>query len=136
MTPARISRYAQLVLGALAALVLSGCGEQRSAAPAPTQAKLEKIILQTDWYAQPEHGGFYQALVEGYYREVGLDVEILQGGPNAIPTQKVALGTAQFAVGRTDELIIAGATHNPAVRLQSLSLLAGVREQLGVAMPA
>jgi NitT/TauT family transport system substrate-binding protein len=120
MTPSRISRYAQVVLGALAALVLSGCGEQRPAAAAPTQAKLEKVILQTDWYAQPEHGGFYQAQVKGYYREVGLDVEILQGGPNAIPPQKVALGTAQFGVGRTDELIIAAARGIPVVVLAAL----------------
>ena len=37
---------------------------------------------------------------------------------------------------RADELIVAGATHDPAVRLHSLSLLAGLRERLGVALPA
>ena len=120
MNTSRNPIHAGALLAALAAIVLSGCGDQRSSAPAPAQVKLEKVILQTDWYAQPEHGGFYQAQVKGYYRDVGLDVEILQGGPNAIPTQKVALGTAQFAVGRTDELIIAAGRGIPVVALAAL----------------
>lgn len=96
---------------ALAAFALTGCGE-KPAASAPAGAAsgakpLTKIVLQTDWYAQPEHGGFYQALVKGYYREAGLEVQIVPGGPNAIPPQKVALGSAQFSIGRSDELAIA-----------------------------
>ena len=80
----------------------------------------QKIVLQTDWYAQPEHGGFYHALVKGYYREAGLDVEIVQGGPNAIPTQKVALGTTQFAIGRSDDVMIAVGRGIPLVMVGAL----------------
>ncbi len=74
---------------------------------------LRKIILQTDWYAQPEHGGFYQALVKGYYEEAGLDVEIVPGGPNALTIQKVAQGVAHFAIGRSDDIIIAASRQVP-----------------------
>jgi len=42
-----------------------------------------KIIFATNWVAQPEHGGFYQALVDDEYSKCGLDVEIIQGGPNS-----------------------------------------------------
>ena len=42
---------------------------------------LDKISYQTNWRAQAEHGGFYQALATGLYKEAGLDVEIRQGGP-------------------------------------------------------
>lgn len=102
------SRIAWLLPAAAAALALAGCGEKAAAPPAPGAAPaLTKVVLQTDWYAQPEHGGFYQALVKGYYREAGLDVTIAQGGPNSIPTQKVMLGAAQFAIGRSDDLMIA-----------------------------
>ena len=69
MTISRNPILAGALLAALAALVLSGCSDQRSTASAPAQVKLEKVILQTDWYAQPEHGGFYQAQAKGFYRE-------------------------------------------------------------------
>ena len=44
---------------------------------------LEKVSFGTNWVAQGEHGGFYQALADGTYRQFGLDVNIVQGGPNA-----------------------------------------------------
>src|SRR5215813_10496012 len=52
-----------------------------SAASAHAQP-LEKVVFGTNWVAQAEHGGFYQALADGTYRRYGLDVSILQGGPN------------------------------------------------------
>lgn len=42
-----------------------------------------KIIFATNWVAQPEHGGFYQALADDEYSNCGLDLEIVQGGPNS-----------------------------------------------------
>src|SRR5215510_8058794 len=50
-------------------------------APAIAQP-LEKFAFGTNWVAQAEHGGFYQALADGTYRRYGLDVTIVQGGPN------------------------------------------------------
>jgi NitT/TauT family transport system substrate-binding protein len=44
---------------------------------------LDKVAFGTNWVAQAEHGGFYQALADGTYRKYGLDVSILPGGPNA-----------------------------------------------------
>ncbi len=110
--------------GALALVpLLAGCGE-KAASPAGGGAggakPLTKVTLQTDWYAQPEHGGFYQALVKGYYREVGLDVTIEQGGPNSMPVQKVAMGNTQFAIGRSDELAVAAGRGIPVVMLAAL----------------
>jgi NitT/TauT family transport system substrate-binding protein len=43
---------------------------------------LQKVAFGTNWVAQAEHGGFYQALADGTYRKYGLDVTILPGGPN------------------------------------------------------
>ncbi len=42
---------------------------------------LTKVSYQTGWLAQPEHGGYYQALATGLYRDAGLDVDIRKGGP-------------------------------------------------------
>ena len=42
----------------------------------------DKVTFGTNWVAQAEHGGFYQALADGTYKKYGLDVTILPGGPN------------------------------------------------------
>jgi NitT/TauT family transport system substrate-binding protein len=43
--------------------------------------QLDKVRFGTNWVAEPEHGGFYQALADGTYRQYGLDVTIVPGGP-------------------------------------------------------
>jgi NitT/TauT family transport system substrate-binding protein len=42
---------------------------------------LEKLTFSTDWLAETEHGGYYQAQAEGLYRKHGLDVTLKSGGP-------------------------------------------------------
>jgi NitT/TauT family transport system substrate-binding protein len=46
-------------------------------------AALDKVTFGTNWVAEGEHGGFYQALADGTYKKYGLDVTIVPGGPNA-----------------------------------------------------
>jgi NitT/TauT family transport system substrate-binding protein len=53
------------------------------AAGSSSAAALDKITFGSNWVAEAEHGGFYQALADGTYRRHGLDVTILPGGPNA-----------------------------------------------------
>jgi NitT/TauT family transport system substrate-binding protein len=53
---------------------------------------LDKLVFATDWLAQAEHGGFYQALAEGTYRKHGLDVTIRMGGPQVNGLQLLAAG--------------------------------------------
>ncbi len=48
---------------------------------APLAQAADKVVLLTSWYAQAEHGGFYQALATGLYEAEGLDVTIRMGGP-------------------------------------------------------
>lgn len=105
-----IIRITILILASATSLVFISCG---SSSNSESETGLRKIILQTDWYAQPEHGGFYQALVKGYYKELGLDVEIVPGGPNSLGIQKVAQGVAHFAIGRSDDIIIAASRQVP-----------------------
>src|ERR1700744_6235074 len=57
------------------------------------------IRFVTDWKAQAEHGGFYQALAEGLYAAHGLDVKIIQGGPDVNVPQLLAGGAADFGMG-------------------------------------
>jgi len=98
-----------LLLAALAAAVLlGGCGKssepQAAAGAAPA---LEKFRLQLDWYPVAEHGGYFEALVKGYYRDAGLDVTILSGGPGAFPVAAVGTGHVEMALGTCDDAILA-----------------------------
>src|SRR4051812_318550 len=68
---------------------------------------LPKITVQLDWVAEPEHGGFYQAQARGYFKEAGLDVELIPGGPNAFGIQKIATGRAEFAQADSTTTLLA-----------------------------
>jgi NitT/TauT family transport system substrate-binding protein len=70
-------------------------------------AESHPLVLQTNWSAQPEQGGYYQAQARGYFKEAGITVRIDPGGPGAFPLQKVALGQADFGIGRSDDVILA-----------------------------
>ena len=77
MQPALLLRA--LTTGLLAALL--------AAAPTVAQEKdkpqtLDKVSFGTNWVAEAEHGGFFQALADGTYKNYGLDVTIVPGGPN------------------------------------------------------
>jgi NitT/TauT family transport system substrate-binding protein len=93
-------------------LLVPGC---RHSPGAGSQAALTKVTLQADWYPQPEHGGFYTALVKGYYKEEGLDVSIQPGGPYLVPEQQVAVGGAQFGMGASDKTLESVADGQPLV---------------------
>src|ERR1051325_6091094 len=62
----------------LAATLLAFAGALVAAQAQP----LDKVRFGTNWVAEAEHGGFYQALADGTYRKYGLDVTIVPGGPN------------------------------------------------------
>jgi NitT/TauT family transport system substrate-binding protein len=80
-----------------------------------TTPGLTKVTLQADWYPQPEHGGFYTALVKGYYKDEGIDVTIQPGSQYLIPDQQVAVGTAQFGMGSSDRTLESVADGHPLV---------------------
>ena len=56
----------------------------------------EKIVFGTNWRAQAGHGGFYQAVADGTYKRMGLDVEIAQGGPQMNNRPLLATGKIDF----------------------------------------
>jgi len=63
--------------------------------PSGAQA-LDKVTFGTNWVAQAEHGGYYQALADGTYKKYGLDVTILPGGPNANNRILLPVGKIDF----------------------------------------
>ena len=68
------------------------------AAATGSAAANEKVVFLTDWLAEAEHGGFYQALAEGLYKAEGLDVTIKQGGPQVNTAQLLLSGAVDMAI--------------------------------------
>ena len=69
-------------------------------ASVPGQAfALDKVTFGTNWLAEAEHGGFYQAVVDGTYAKYGLEVTILPGGPQADHEILLATGKLDFYMG-------------------------------------
>ena len=62
----------------------------------------EKFVYMTNWFAEAEHGGFYQALATGLYKKYGLDVTIKMGGPQVNIIQLMAAGQADCVMGSSD----------------------------------
>jgi len=69
-----------------------------SAWPAAAQQST-KAVFYTNWYAQAEHGGFYQAVAEGTYQKQGLDVDVKMGGPQINVLQLLLAGQADLVMG-------------------------------------
>jgi NitT/TauT family transport system substrate-binding protein len=97
-------RLKALGLGLSAAvLVLAGCGggadEESSAPQASTSAaELTPVKLQLQWVAQAQFAGYYAAVEQGYYEEQGLDVEIVEGGPDIVPQDVLSAGDVDYAI--------------------------------------
>jgi NitT/TauT family transport system substrate-binding protein len=60
---------------------------------------LEKVSFGTNWLAQAEHGGYYQAVADGTYKKYGLDVTIVPGGPQANNRMLLPVGRLDFYMG-------------------------------------
>jgi NitT/TauT family transport system substrate-binding protein len=80
----------------IAAGLLASAGPVASLAPAQAA---DKVTFLTSWFAQAEHGGFYQAKATGLYEKAGLDVTIKMGGPQVNGSQLLLAGDTDFMMG-------------------------------------
>ncbi len=117
-----------LILGGLFAAILAACGDPTAtSAPAATTAAakttaaattaagattaaapagaMTKVKLQLKWVPQAQFAGYYVAADKGYYKDMGLDVELLPGGPDVVPSQKVLTGAADLGVDWVGSLL-------------------------------
>ena len=89
---------------AVSASALSACSNpatHKAAGPPipPPPAGATRIRFATDWKAEAEHGGFYQALATGEFQKRGLDVSIIQGGPGVSVPSLLAAGSIEMGIG-------------------------------------
>jgi NitT/TauT family transport system substrate-binding protein len=98
-----------VLISILSLIILTACGSSESSSSSSEEKETDKskAKLVTNWFAQPEHGGNYAALQQGFYEEEGLDMTVEPGGPKVSATQIVASGEAQFGYTQAEDLLIA-----------------------------
>ena len=92
-----------------------GCAEQPNPKAASGDRELtgsaasspvpRDVTLALNWYPEVEHGGYYAALVHGYFKEAGLNVTIRPGGPGVPVIQDVATGRVEFGISNADQIL-------------------------------
>ena len=111
----RSLRTVARVVSALLLVLTVGC-RPKSETTAPmvsatnrdvvVETRIEDVTLALNWFPEAEHGGFYAALVHGYFAEEGLNVTIRGGGPKVPVIADVASGVVEFGVDNADKLLL------------------------------
>lgn len=87
------------------AAVATTAATTAGSAPTAASGQMTKLKLQLKWLHQAQFAGYYLAADKGYYKDMGLDVEILPGGPDVVPSQKVLTGAADIGVDWVGSLL-------------------------------
>jgi len=91
-----------VVISMLLTLGLSGCHSQEQGGT----SDLTKVTVVLDWFPNTNHTGLYVARDLGYYREAGLDVEIIQPSEGGA-SQLIAAGQGDFGISYQEEVTVA-----------------------------
>jgi len=99
----RVRALAAVVTAAALALTACGGGSSEPASSAggsasASAAEPTKLKLQLQWVAQAQFAGYYAAADQGYYTDEGLDVEIVEGGPDIVPQDVLSAGDVDYAI--------------------------------------
>ena len=123
----KFMQYSALALGSGLA---TACASNQSASQSPASAagsssaspsgELTKVTFGTNWFAEAEHGGFYQALATGLYKQQGLDVTIKMGGPQVNGTQLLMGGAIDFFMGYAADAIQAIQAEIPKITVAAM----------------
>ncbi|WP_066381136.1 ABC transporter substrate-binding protein [Anabaena sp. CA = ATCC 33047] len=112
-------RFLQYSAIGLSSSLFAACTENNQAST--SNSGLDQVTLGTNWLAQAEHGGFYQAIATGIYKNHGLDVTIKMGGPQ-VPngTQLLIGGAVDFFMGYGIDAINAVAQGIPKITVAAI----------------
>lgn len=102
--------------------VVAACtNNQQQANTSQSTGDLDRVTFGTNWVAQAEHGGFYQAVATGIYKEHGLDVTIQMGGPQVPTGTQLLMGNAvDFFMGYGVDAINAVAEGIPKITVAAI----------------
>ena len=90
---------------------------------------LDKVSFGTNWVAEAEHGGFFQAVADGTYQKYGLEVTIVPGGPNTNNRMLLTAGKLDFFMSANTLQSFDAVTNN--VPLVTVAAMFGLRHPVG-----
>jgi NitT/TauT family transport system substrate-binding protein len=99
-----VSRTACAAALAAAVLAIAACGGDDNDSGGTTSSagaaggKLTTVKLQLQWFTQAQFAGYFAAVDQGYYKDAGLNVQILEGGTDIVPQTQLAQGHADYAI--------------------------------------
>jgi NitT/TauT family transport system substrate-binding protein len=98
-----ISRIGCAAALAAAVLAIAACGgddkdSSTTSSSSASAGKLTKVKLQLQWFTQAQFAGYFAAVQQGFYKDAGLDVQILEGGTDIVPQTQLAQGHADYAI--------------------------------------
>lgn len=103
LTTDRAMKTSTLIARALcAAAALLPFAHAASAAP-----DVQNVRILSNWFAQPDQAGYWQAQQDGLGKEAGIRISVLQGGPKIQTVPQVASGQAEFGIGNADDVLLA-----------------------------
>lgn len=110
-----LKKFSSLIVILVLLLSMAGCAGSQSSQP----TKLQKVTVLLDWVPNTNHTGLYVALDQGYYKQAGLDVKLVQATEGGT-SQLVAAGQGDFGVSYQEELTTARSQNIPVVALAAV----------------
>ena len=110
-------KYGGLALGTN---ILAACAPNRKTASSTVKRYLEPATLDISWHAEPDYGGFYQALATDIYENHGLDVTLKAGGPNVNSSIFLLGGAVEFSLTGSSSAIKAVQEGLPKIKVAAI----------------
>ncbi|RAK18720.1 ABC-type nitrate/sulfonate/bicarbonate transport system substrate-binding protein [Anoxybacillus vitaminiphilus] len=126
MAVKQFSKFMNLLLAVILIIALAACnmkenqGQEADKKKGNAEKTLQKITVMLDWFPNTNHTGLYVAKDKGYYKQQGLDVEILQPGEGTTADQLVAAGKADFGISYQESVTQARSTDIPLVSIAAI----------------
>jgi NitT/TauT family transport system substrate-binding protein len=89
------------VVAVILATALAACGssdDEKDSGATGSSGSLTPVKLQLQWYAQAQFAGYYAAVDQGYYKDEGLDVKIVEGSADIVPIDALTAGDVDYAI--------------------------------------
>ncbi|NMG06482.1 ABC transporter substrate-binding protein [Brasilonema sp. UFV-L1] len=121
LTRRQLVQYGSVLISSSMIAACTNSNQANSNQSKPKDSGLDKVTFGTNWVAEAEHGGFYQAIATGIYKNYGLDVTIKMGGPQ-VPsgTQLLMGGAVDFFMGTGIDAINAIAQQIPKMTVAAI----------------
>ncbi len=113
------SKLMLTALAMLAALALGACGEKTEAVT-PGASHLQNLTVMLDWFPNADHVGLYQAIAEGDFRQVGLNVTVQTPADPSLPLKLLAAGKVDLAISYEPEVLLARNQNLPLISIAAL----------------